>query len=321
MKYIEKEDIDRSLARHFADEVLTDTQNAELEKWIKENPEEYDNLKKLMAAACPADGEKFFDAEKAWAKVEPQLTEKVVKVDFRSKTRTYLSIAASFAVLVVITMFYLLGGEETNVMNYANNGTVKSEIILPDGSKVSLYPESRLAFADGKERKVQLTGKAFFEVKKDNGRSFSVETDKLNVRVLGTSFLVDGTAGDGAGVFVRTGRVEVASDNDKVVITANEKAELKNGKLNVGVIEEPDIFFGDGDMFVILRDVPVKKAVAEIEKKTGVRIELGEGVEENRITTRIDIRNVESIAAEMAMVCGCNCDTVVPGKHYRLYYE
>lgn len=321
MKYSEKEDIDILLARHFADEALTDSQNAELERWRKENPEEYEKLKRLMDTASPAEGEKFFDVEKAWAKVEPHLSEKVVKVDFRRKTRTYLSIAASFAVLVIVTMVYLLGGPETNVVNYANNGAVKSEIVLPDGSKVSLYPDSRLAFSDGKERKAKLEGKAFFDVKKDNGRPFGVETENLTVKVLGTSFLVDGTSGSEAGVFVKTGRVEVASGKEKVIITANEKAELKDGKLNVGIIVEPEIFFGDGDMFVVLKDVSVAKAVVEIEKKTGIRIELGKGVGENRITTRIDIRNKESIAAEVAMVCGCSCDTVVPGEHYRLYYE
>lgn len=38
------------------------------------------------------------------------------------------------------------------------------------------------------ERRVRLTGEGYFKVKRDTGRPFYVETERLNVRVLGTEF-------------------------------------------------------------------------------------------------------------------------------------
>lgn len=321
MKKHKYEDIDGLLARHFAKEPLTERQNTELGEWIKANSGEYERLKKLLAAPLTNDGGQFFDTEKAWAKVEERLEPKVVKVDFRKKARTYISIAASVAVMIVLTMVYLLGEPEKKSVNYANNGNETETVVLPDGSEVVLYPNSTLAFSDGEVRNARLEGKAFFHVRKDKGRTFKVRTEELVVEVLGTSFLVDAESGESSGVFVETGRVRVSADEGQVVIQANEKAELSNGILTKGIIEDPEIFFNSADRYIVFRNVPLSKAVKEIEKRAGVLIELGKGVEDNSITTKIDIGNRSSIAAELSMVCGCECDTIESDRHYRLYYE
>ncbi|MDL2256054.1 FecR domain-containing protein [Parabacteroides sp. OttesenSCG-928-G06] len=66
-------------------------------------------------------------------------------------------------------------------------------LILADGTRVYLNSETRLTFPSdfvGKERKVSLTGEAYFEVKKGR-RPFIVETEDMQVEVLGTSFNVN----------------------------------------------------------------------------------------------------------------------------------
>jgi len=64
-------------------------------------------------------------------------------------------------------------------------------IMLPDGTQVWLNASSSLryptAFA-GKERRVQLSGEAYFEVAKDAGRPFRISTREMEVEVLGTHF-------------------------------------------------------------------------------------------------------------------------------------
>jgi transmembrane sensor len=66
------------------------------------------------------------------------------------------------------------------------------QVILPDGTKVWLNAVSSLkfptTFANLKERTVQLTGEAYFEVSKDKAHPFIVKTALQNVRVLGTHF-------------------------------------------------------------------------------------------------------------------------------------
>lgn len=67
------------------------------------------------------------------------------------------------------------------------------QIILPDGTKVWLNAASSLRYPTsfaGKDRKVQLTGEAYFEVAKMNGMPFSVGVKDMEVQVLGTHFNV-----------------------------------------------------------------------------------------------------------------------------------
>lgn len=67
------------------------------------------------------------------------------------------------------------------------------ELVLADGSRVFLNSESQLAFPsyfEGDTRRVELTGEAYFEVKKD-GRPFIIQTPDLSIEVLGTSFNVN----------------------------------------------------------------------------------------------------------------------------------
>jgi transmembrane sensor len=64
---------------------------------------------------------------------------------------------------------------------------------LPDGSMVRLNAESSISFIkdfESEERLVILNGEAYFEVKKDVTRPFTVQTDAMSTHVLGTSFNV-----------------------------------------------------------------------------------------------------------------------------------
>jgi transmembrane sensor len=65
------------------------------------------------------------------------------------------------------------------------------QLVLPDGSKVWLNASSSLrypAFFGGKERIVELTGEAYFEVANNSKMPFMVYVNNLKVEVLGTHF-------------------------------------------------------------------------------------------------------------------------------------
>lgn len=66
------------------------------------------------------------------------------------------------------------------------------ELLLADGTRVHLNSETQLTFPsyfDGETRIVELTGEAFFEVKKST-KPFIVQTASMHVEVLGTTFNV-----------------------------------------------------------------------------------------------------------------------------------
>jgi len=69
------------------------------------------------------------------------------------------------------------------------------QLILPDGTKVWLNSESELRYPSafrGKQRSVQLSGEAYFEVAKDRKHPFTVSINDMQVEVLGTHFNVMG---------------------------------------------------------------------------------------------------------------------------------
>lgn len=68
------------------------------------------------------------------------------------------------------------------------------QVVLADGTKVWLNSASRLIYPQsfmGKERRVVLSGEAFFDVAHDAERPFIVETSRMNVKVLGTRLNVN----------------------------------------------------------------------------------------------------------------------------------
>lgn len=84
-------------------------------------------------------------------------------------------------------------------------------VILDDGTKVVLNANSRLSVGDYTlSRNVNLDGEAFFDVKKDPERPFTVHGGGLYIKVLGTSFNVRAYPGiQNTTVSVKTGKVQV----------------------------------------------------------------------------------------------------------------
>ncbi|MFC3199629.1 FecR family protein [Parapedobacter deserti] len=115
-------------------------------------------------------------------------------------------------------------------------------ILLPDSSAVYLNANSVLEISPAynkDNRAIQLTGEAFFEVKSDTSRPFIVNTQRLSIRVLGTSFNIQSYEDlEQIKVAVRTGSVAVRHDTTASLakLTANEELTYhKNeGKFQIG---------------------------------------------------------------------------------------
>ena len=317
----QNEDINDLLARHLAHEHISAEQQQELEAWIAANSAEYRRLRRLTDALHPHADEASFDARRAWMKIAPKLKDKTTETHRTRRFITFCSIAASLLLLLGTATVYLF---RQPAVRYENNGQTARSLLLPDSSEVILYPQTKLSFRYAphhSERLAKLEGKAFFHVKRTDGKPFRVTTEEVEVEVLGTSFLVDATQTKRTGVFVESGRVKVSAEDHDLVLHAHEKAELSDGNLQKGTIDDPASFFNRKKTKMVFNQTPLKDVIKEVEKQTGIRIELGRGVEENTVTTRIDPDNAEGIAAELAFLCGCKCDTLKRGKLYRLRYD
>lgn len=81
---------------------------------------------------------------------------------------------------------------EWNTLSVPRGG--EYQLILADGTKVWLNSSSTLNFPEffaGNERRVKLSGEAFFEVREDKGHPFVVETGRTEIKVLGTRFNIN----------------------------------------------------------------------------------------------------------------------------------
>jgi transmembrane sensor len=125
-------------------------------------------------------------------------------------------------------------------------------LTLSDNTKVWLNSETTLKYPvefAGEERRVELTGEAFFEVEKDAERPFRVVSDEQVVEVLGTSFNIS------------------SYPEDSVILTT-----LVEGKVNVFLGENPETsqtllpkhqsFLARGEDRIMQREVDVSEYVA-----------------------------------------------------------
>jgi len=111
---------------------------------------------------------------------------------FKYAAAILLLVAFGFAGVLI----YRANQPETQIQitEIATNKGQKKEITLPDGTRVWLNSGTTFKYADdyGKmNREVYLLGEAFFEVTRDESKTFIVRADDITIKVLGTSFNVN----------------------------------------------------------------------------------------------------------------------------------
>lgn len=118
------------------------------------------------------------------------------------------------------------------------------QLTLSDGTRVWLNADSRLDFPVvfvGERREVYVRGEVYFEVTKDVNHPFLVKTDKMEVKVLGTSFNV--SAYEDERVVAATlveGSIELSlHEGDKTVVrlSPGEQAILQDGNVSVRQVD------------------------------------------------------------------------------------
>lgn len=223
-------DMDDLLAKQLAGENSPD-ETARVQAWLAEssaNKRYFAGLQQLwddVPSAIPV-WSRAVDTEAALQKVKEQLRAKprarIVPVG------AWVRWAAAAAVLVAVAATWLLlqpaAAEQPDV---ATTTTTRTET-LTDGSVVTLNRQSALVVAKGfnqRERRMRLHGEAFFQVKPDATRPFFVETEAVEVKVVGTAFNVDERSHPGQVVVTVTeGKVQVAAAGQSLLLTPGEQA-------------------------------------------------------------------------------------------------
>ena len=119
------------------------------------------------------------------------------------------------------------------------------QVTLPDGTKAWLNSSSSLSyptsFNGAKQRLVEMTGEAYFEVAPNASKPFVVRTDKEDVTVLGTHFNINSYEDEPAlKTSLLEGSVSVSNSSGKVRILPGQQAAVlrnKAGKDRISVGE------------------------------------------------------------------------------------
>lgn len=113
------------------------------------------------------------------------------------------------------------------------------QLTLADGTAVWLNAGSSLKYPTtftGKERKVELTGEAYFEVAKNKEKPFSVALNGMEIEVLGTHFNVMAYNDENTiETTLLEGSVKLTKGGSSTMLIPNQKGVLNNGASNFRV--------------------------------------------------------------------------------------
>ena len=156
----------------------------------------------------------------------------------------------------------------------------KLRVILPDGTKVWLNSVSTITFPahfDALERRVFLSGEAYFEVEKDSLRPFRVVTGEVVTTALGTSFNINSKSKNNIEVSLLTGKVSVSTGNNAEDLFLDPGQRLRHDP-EAGEQQllpfDPLAVVAWRNGQIIFRDASLEEVVKVLEDWYGVSIHL-----------------------------------------------
>lgn len=245
--------MDDRLLKYFLGE-LDDSQRLQLLRDINDDESlkgEYIRLQNIFALTHLVDHEK--DEEEA-RKSFRQFVRRVEAKRKREFIKSIGKIAAFALVLITSTVFLTLHFVQKPTREIATNTLYvpagqRAQLTLEDGTTVWLNAQYTLTYPShfaGKERKVAITGEAFFDVAKNPRKPFIVESQDIRLEVLGTQFNVYEYPQTGySRIALIEGSVKIYrgdNESDNIVLKPNQEVILQGENVSISEITNPNHF-------------------------------------------------------------------------------
>ena len=189
-----------------------------------------------------------------------------------SRTQKIAAIAITLLGIAFLANYIIIPGTITQV---AAKGEKKT-ILLPDGSLVFLNSNSRISYSKNfkNKRELELTGEAFFEVKKNPKKPFLVETEKIKTKVLGTSFNIKAYKKGQTRVSVNTGKVEVELKeiSEKIILIKNQQINFINDTEPLLTKDNSEDFIAWTKNTIVLKNTSLGEAANILENWYDIEI-------------------------------------------------
>lgn len=286
---------------------------AAVERWAQADPAHAKELGALQRAWQWAGQEPSLpevDVDAAWQRVlrkAEALPAKGRVLPMRRPVRWLAAAAVAAGLVLAARLLFMSQGQE-----FSSSGDFLAST-LADSSTVVLSPHSRLEAAMDGRRAITLRGEAYFEVRRDVARPFTVEAGPVLVTVLGTGFEVSAyDTSKVVRVAVRHGHVRVAAPGDTLELLSGEVAgfERGTGRLRRMALPSSAVW---GDRIVQFKDAPMDEVVQRLEDMYRVRIELGTAaIGRCRLTADFDNEDIGRVLGVVAETFGLTLEQ--PGR-------
>lgn len=288
----ENKHIDELIANYLT-EGLDKNALDELKTWIAasvENQQYFIRQREIWFSAVSREAASVYDKDKAFENFRNRAES---QKEIQSTSRRGFSLSALWRYAAVVAIIIAVGcisywQGEVNVKDTFADISVeaplgsKTKLYLPDGTLVWLNAGSRMTYSQGfgvDNRKVELEGEGYFEVKRNEKIPFFVKTKDLQLQVLGTKFnFRDYPEDHEVVVSLLEGKVglnNLLREEKEAVLSPDERAVLNkaNGLLTVESVTASNASqWTDGYLFFdeeLLPDI-----AKELERSYNVKIHI-----------------------------------------------
>lgn len=270
-----------------------------IDMWRKasgENASIYDDTIQLLTLVNGITGWRDFDGNQGWNVLERKIKDTRLVIKWKK-----LMAAAAIFLLVLTATFWKIGSSDSNLNSNEIVGTEQKYSFLADGSELILTPNAIVNLDDFTEgnRHLATSGNYFVHVKSNPVAPFEIQTKKVKIQVLGTSFNVEEEA-DVTIVRVREGKVRITSDNGTShTLRGGEKLEYLDGSVKVSRLENDDW----GLFTKSYIDQPVANLLQDLKSKFPyIQFDQGKISEDCKITTKINQSTILEILEELSLL-------------------
>lgn len=301
------------LARYLKQD-CTLTERARVEAWLSESDRNAEYLHSLAQEWTYLRDDQPLpsqpDRKKVWQYVLDNI-QPLPQIQLFTKQRMIRisGIAASIALILGMGGSWLLKEKWVARQMEASISTIiapkgqKTEMLLPDGSKVWLNAGSKLTYAadyDRRNRTINLDGEAFFDVVKDEKSPFIVRTKALDVVVKGTAFDVSAYEEDGATeVSLLRGKVEVLDKSGRLVsaLQPNEllRYDKKGGKFALVRNSDAQQYSTWIQEELIFENATMEEVSRKLERWYGVQMQWEQIDQAKRYTFKIKTESLREL--------------------------
>lgn len=315
---------------------LTEEEASALADWQQSRPENQsalDQAHNLWQRSKEGEPDYEPDVEEGWKRlvyrqvtgVRPETGEEPARtVPFTGRRIVWWSgIAASLLLLLTVGWWWRSISPRSDWEQLATAEGETELLMLPDSSRVWLNGRSTLRYAadfNSESRVVYLEGEAFFDVKRAEGKRFTIFSGLAKTEVIGTSFNLRAYPAEPVQVQVVSGRVAFspANEDNAVFLEPGEEAAigLDASKARKQTIKNPN--FRAWQNHVLLFDNTSLTQIAHrLEEQYGIVVELAEpALADCRYTATFDNASLEEVLTTLSVIG--NLSYQKQGNHYVL---